>query len=301
MALLAVLWFLVFLPVLGSPHEGRKLQNVLSLVGVGELPVIKPIDTCWDKLICTVYEIERMAIPSRLEFMKYMSANKFGELSSSDQFRAIEGIMDFFIRKQLAGQGTALSLMDAAVVEGIQRGAAIALGLSQVGGDNPASAKWAIFFEQQKTGGLTDRYKHDLMWASAEQTALDYGIRLTQTSPGFSPPSSKELRWMQFTNVYRVIMRYRRTISWLFKAAFTFTDPAVSMTADAFMDWLTDITDSTAVGFLADIAWTLSALGLSKDGEDPIADSEFLLRTATEFWEAFQMSPTNTSSIVSKH
>lgn len=60
------------------------------------------------------------------------------------------------------------------------------------------------------------------------------------------------------------------------------------MAAEAFMDWVTDITDATSIGFLSDIAWTLSALGLSEEGEDPIADTEVLMKITTEFWEAFQ-------------
>ena len=61
------------------------------------------------------------------------------------------------------------------------------------------------------------------------------------------------------------------------------------MAVEAFIDWVTDITDSTSIGFLADVAWTLSALGLSSEGEDPVGDAEVLLKIYTEFWEAFQM------------
>lgn len=60
------------------------------------------------------------------------------------------------------------------------------------------------------------------------------------------------------------------------------------MAVEAFIDWLTDVTDETSTGFLADLAWSVSALGLSSEGHDPIADAEIMLGVATEFWEAFQ-------------
>ena len=56
---------------------------------------------------------------------------------------------------------------------------------------------------------------HDLFWAAAEQTAVDYGVRLANTAPGVDKPSNRELRWIQFTRIYRMIMQYRRTILWL--------------------------------------------------------------------------------------
>ena len=71
-------------------------------------------------------------------------------------------------------------------------------------------------------------------------------------------------------------------------SAFMFTNPAVPMAVESFVNWLTDVTDATSTGFFADVAWTLSTLGLSKDGEDPIADSEVMLRMFTDFWQAYQ-------------
>lgn len=61
------------------------------------------------------------------------------------------------------------------------------------------------------------------------------------------------------------------------------------MAVESFLDWVTDVTDATSTGFLADVAWTLSALGLSQHGEDPVADSETMLKIITEFWEVFQL------------
>lgn len=60
------------------------------------------------------------------------------------------------------------------------------------------------------------------------------------------------------------------------------------MAVEAFINWLTDVTDETSTGFLADIAWKIAALGLSKDGEDPVADIEVIMQVVTECWETLQ-------------
>ncbi|PGH34734.1 hypothetical protein GX50_02413 [[Emmonsia] crescens] len=248
-----------------------------------------PVDGCWESLDCSLTQIETMSMASRLEFIKYLSTWRLDTLHSSDQFRAFEGVITFFMRKDIAGSGTWLSLVNAACIEALQRGAAISLGLSSNTGGNPASEKWADYFHQRRTGRLTDRSAHDISWAGAEQAAVDYGIRRADSSLHTEKPSGRVLRWMQFTRVYRTAMQYRRTILWLMRMGFTFTSPSVPMAVESFLDWVTDVTDATSTGFLADVAWTLSALGLSQHGEDPVADSETMLKIITEFWEVFQL------------
>jgi hypothetical protein len=71
-------------------------------------------------------------------------------------------------------------------------------------------------------------------------------------------------------------------------SAFSFTDPAVHLVIEAFMDWFTDVRDAGSTGFLADVAWALSFFGLSEDGDDPAVDREMILGVVADVWEAFQ-------------
>lgn len=57
---------------------------------------------------------------------------------------------------------------------------------------------------------------------------------------------------------------------------------------EAWIDWFTDVTDSTSAGFLADLAWAISRVGLSKDGENPEKDGEAIMKVLTELWDAYQ-------------
>ncbi|PGH21491.1 hypothetical protein AJ80_03159 [Polytolypa hystricis UAMH7299] len=269
-----------------NPSVLRQFETVTPALAINEYD-FRPVDVCWESLNCSIDQIEAMSITDRLEFMKYMGTRRLGPLKCNEQFGALEGVLTFFIRKDLATRGTWLSIVNAAAVEAVQRGAAISLGLSKETGDNPGTMKWVDYFTQRKAGRLTSRAGHDLAWAAAEQAAIDHGIRRADTAPGIPKPSGRILRWQQFTRIYRTTMQYRRTILWLIRTAFSFSTPSIAVTAEAFMDWVTDVTDATSSGFLADIAWNLSIIGLSS-GEDPAADSEAIMKIATEFWEAFQ-------------
>ncbi|EEH17915.1 hypothetical protein PABG_00478 [Paracoccidioides brasiliensis Pb03] len=291
---LVILWFLTLAVWAVPPTALRGQQDPESITfnvsSVSQYDYgANPIEGCWDALNCTLMQIEAMSISSRLEYLKYMSTWRLDALQSTNQFHALEGVMNFFMRKDIAGTGTWLSIVHAATIEGLQRGAAMSLGLSDNTGGNPASVKWADYFHLRMSGRLTERVTHDIAWAAAEQTAVDYGIRRADSALNVEKPSSRILRWIQFTRIYRTSMQYRRTILWLVRMAFTFTSPSVPMATEAFLDWLTDVTDASSTGFLADVAWTISALGLSQNGEDPIADSEALMKIATEFWEVFQL------------
>jgi hypothetical protein len=153
--LATVLFISLFACVLGSgPVEGRfkKPQLVISIDDS-----ISPVDYCWHHLDCSFTQIESMGMVDRLEFVKFMATWRFAPLLSSDQFRALEGVMAFFIRKHLAVPGSWLSHFHAAIVEAVERGAAISLKVSNETGNNPATLKWVEYFEQRKAGGLMDR------------------------------------------------------------------------------------------------------------------------------------------------
>ncbi len=86
-----------------------------------------------------------------------MQSTHFGALKAQDQFRAIEGVILFFDSNGLGAPESWVSYVDAGIVEGIERGGAIALGLSTDDGGNKGSAIWASFFRRKRDGQLDDR------------------------------------------------------------------------------------------------------------------------------------------------
>ena len=153
--LATTLFITLFAWALGSAHVDRRFKKPQLVINGGD--GVNPIDYCWQHLECSFTQIESMGMVDRLEFVKFMATWQFGPLLSSNQFHALEGVMAFFIRKNLAIPGSWLSYLHAAVVEAVERGAAISLKSSNQTGDNPATPKWVEYFEQRRAGGLVDR------------------------------------------------------------------------------------------------------------------------------------------------
>lgn len=114
------------------------------------------VPACWAALKCSFHQIEDMSLSTRLSYVQYMEA-RFVPLHAGNQFRAIEGVIEFFISKGLGGPGTWVSYVDAGIVEAIQRGGAIALGIGKSTGGNPGTALWADFLTKMKNKELKDR------------------------------------------------------------------------------------------------------------------------------------------------
>ncbi|KAI2034707.1 hypothetical protein LOZ12_005230 [Ophidiomyces ophidiicola] len=256
---------------------------------MNEIPGTELVMPCWNSLDCTLKDLDSMAMIDRLKFIQYMTRRKLSHLGSENQFNAIEAVIGFFVTRGLGTQGTVMSLVNAVGLEAIQRGAAISLGYSNSTAGNPAASKWATFLDQRKTGKLVDCDMHDRAWSIAEQTAVNYGMQLASSRPDLKPLTQWEQRWHQFTNVFRTIMQHRQTLLWLIKMIFS-TDPSVPIVFEAFLNWVTDITEISSIGLLSEVAWQLSLLELSWKGGDPAGDVAVMLQMIFEFWKAFQVN-----------
>lgn len=114
------------------------------------------VSACWTTLSCSFHQIEDMNMQTRLQFMLYLQ-DRFASLNAADQFRAIQGDIQFFIDAGQGGPGTWVSYVGAGIVEAVQRGGAMALGIGASDGGNPGSAKWAEFLTNMKNGRLNNR------------------------------------------------------------------------------------------------------------------------------------------------
>lgn len=140
------------------------LPQALSPRDASPSPLI-PIDpsgaaatpACWASLSCTFAEIESSTMTSRLEYVRYMQSEHFGPLKATNKFRAIEGVIEFFLAKNIGAPGTWVSYVDAGIVEAIQRGGAIALGTSSETGGNPGAQKWGDYLRRVRNGELGSR------------------------------------------------------------------------------------------------------------------------------------------------
>src|SRR5206468_2773877 len=88
----------------------------------------------------------------------------------------IEGIISFFGDRSMGAPGTWVSYVDAGILEGIERGVAIASGRGTDTFGNPGSALWASYLTKLAAGQLRARSAHDLAWSLAEQASTDHGV-----------------------------------------------------------------------------------------------------------------------------
>ena len=112
---------------------------------------------CQENLSCTFEVIAGTSMPERLAYVRYMQSNFFGKLNAQNQYRAIEGVITFFQKKSLGQPRSWISYVDAGIVEGIQRGGAMALRMSDDNGGNKGSGRWKTFLEDRRDGKLNDR------------------------------------------------------------------------------------------------------------------------------------------------
>src|SRR5436309_3408049 len=86
--------------------------------------------SCEQTLSCTFEQIQQTSMTQRLAYVRSIESNFLSQLNSGNQFHAIEGVITFFQERGLGTPGTWVSYVDSGIVEAIQRGAAIALGMS---------------------------------------------------------------------------------------------------------------------------------------------------------------------------
>jgi len=216
------------------------LLSLTMLTGTTQFAVAAP--SCTSTLDCTVAEIDAMSMAERLEFVRDMQSGPAAALGATDRWRNIEGVITFFRDRGLGAPGTWVSYVDAGIVEGIQRGTAIALGWSTDTGGNPGSAKWASYLVRLSTGQLTTRAAHDRAWSEAEQASTEYGNALAEAHG--VPATAVEWRFYQFSEMYRWALRNRPFALDLLAVYGPLIHPDLAAVRVPFYDWFTDVSES---------------------------------------------------------
>lgn len=197
---------------------------------------------CAAALDCTAADIDLMSMPERLEFVRAMQAGPAARLRATDRWRNIEGVITFFRDHHLGPSGSWVSYVDAGIVEGIERGIAIALGHSTDTFGNRGSAKWASYLTRHAAGELTTRAAHDRAWSEAEQASTEHGVALAEAHGQFATPV--EWRFYQFSELYRWTLRNRPFVLDLLAVYGPLIHPDLARLRAPFYDWFTDVSRS---------------------------------------------------------
>ncbi|HEY7593548.1 MAG TPA: hypothetical protein VH969_10375 [Actinophytocola sp.] len=225
----------------------RRVLLFLSLLGIVAAAVAVPVASadqkrtpadCAAALDCSIDDIDLLTMAERLELVRGMESGHGAELGVPDRWRNIEGVITFFRDHQLGAAGTWVSYVDAGIVEGIERGLALAKGLP--GGDfgNPGSAKWATYI----TGDWATRGQHDKAWSEAEQASTEHGVAVAESHGQHATPV--EQRFYQFSETYRWALRNRPVALDLLAVFGPVIAPGLTHARVPFYDWFTDVRES---------------------------------------------------------
>jgi hypothetical protein len=219
-----------------------KIIGLVAALLVGLATPVAAAPDCTSTLDCSLDQINQMSMPERLEFVRDMESGPAATLGAPDRWRNIEGVITFFVDKNLGAPGTWVSYVDAGILEGIQRGIAIALGRSTDTGGNPGAPKWASYLTRLSSGQLTTRAAHDRAWSEAEQASTEYGNTVAEAHG--VPATAVEWRFYQFSEVYRWALRNRPFALDLLALYGPLIDPELAGARVPFYDWFTDVRES---------------------------------------------------------
>ncbi|GGP78810.1 hypothetical protein [Saccharothrix coeruleofusca] len=265
-------WLIVVALLAGLPAPGTASAAARS-----------PAD-CAAALDCTAAEIDRMAMDERLELLRALQRGPAAVFGATDRWRNVEGVIAFFRDRGLGAPGTWVSHVDAGILEGIERGVAIALGRSTDGFGNPGSAEWADYLIALRRGELAERAAHDRAWSEAEQAATDHGVVLAERVRGLRP-TAVERRFFLFSEFYRWTLRNRPAVLDLLLVHGVLVHPVLPLRRVPFVDWFTDVGNPVPSYEGCQVAYAHAEL-------DPVSGSfgtlELLLAYLPELFEEFR-------------
>ncbi|RZS41193.1 hypothetical protein EV193_103513 [Herbihabitans rhizosphaerae] len=214
-------------------------------------------EKCAATLACGLDDIDKMTMSDRLDMVRLIESGPTAEYLGADidpgRWRNIEGIVTLFRNHGLGARGSWVSYVDAGIIEGLERGLAIASGRGTDTGGNPGSQLWAEYLVKLKAGELTTRSVHDRVWSIAEQASTEHGVRVAEQVHG-ERPSAREDRFFQLSEIYRFMLRNRPPLLDLVTAVGGLTGPE----RQNFYDWATDVTNAEAGVTGAEVLWGLA-------------------------------------------
>lgn len=224
---------------------------------------------CARTLACTAADINEMTVPDRLAFVRDMETGPAQQiLPGFDRWRNIEGVLELFTDLGWSTPGSWASTVDGGILEGAERGLAIALGRSTDTFGNPGAPLWARYLTGLHDGALTGRAAHDHAWGEAEQTSTDYGQ--TVAAALGRQPTDVQSCWFQFTQLYRFMLINRPAVLDEI-TVLSVLDPNLAKFKIPFYDWATDVRTDVPARNGGMAFYQLCALHVIGEGESATA------------------------------
>ncbi|MEC3982339.1 hypothetical protein [Amycolatopsis sp. H20-H5] len=236
------------------------LATVLCLVATpAQAAPPRGAAACAASLDCPAEELNQLTMAERLDFVHALTTGPAAAVipGYTGRWGNIEGIIAFFEDRSMGGTGTWVSYVDAGILEGMERGVALASGRGTDTFGNPGSALWASYLTRLAAGQLRARSAHDLAWSQAEQASTDHGVVLAEQVHGV-PATAVEKRFFEFSEFYRFTLRNRSALLDPFSPG-PGPGPQRQLT---FLDWFTDVANPTPSRHGAELAYSLAEFDL---------------------------------------
>lgn len=220
---------------------------------------------CATTLTCTAEQINTMTMPERLGFLRSLSPS--AAPGYAPRWGNIEGVLEFFGDRGLGKPGSWISYVDAADLEAVERGAAIAEGRGTDTYGNQGAVLWASYLLLLRSGELTNRSAHDRAWSQAEQASIDAGVLLADHVHGLKPTPTEQ-RFFQFTEFYRWLLRARPELLDLCLGSPTIGPGPTRARRQKFLDWFTDVTNDVPARAGAALSYDVAAFDTKSGAAD---------------------------------
>jgi hypothetical protein len=208
-------------------------------------------------LDATADAIDQISMDDRLVFLQSMRKGPAAErLGAIGCWRNLEGVITFFRDHDMGAPGTWVSLVNAGVLESVQRGLAIASGHSTDDFGNPGAAAWADYLTRLSRKELTTKGVHDKAWGVAKEISTHYGVALAEQVRGLKP-TVEEQRFLQFAEFYNWSMQNRPVLNMMISLG-GHMDARLQSVPPEFVDWFINVGDREAARLGCEIAWRLA-------------------------------------------
>lgn len=229
----------------GLAVSATGLANTAAQAAVAGTP-----QYCLETMTCTIPDFNGMSMLQRLQFIRGLSDGPTQQFHSGfKDWRAIEGVIEFFNDRGLGQPGTWISYVDGGILQGVERGVAMAAGMDSYGnGGNTGADLWRTFLIDLQAGRLGARITHDHEWGLAEQLSTANGVNYAASLK--VTPSNLESHWFQWSQVFRWVMINEGSIRNI---------PVVGGVLGPLLDGFTNVTNASGTYFVTTLAWNTNA------------------------------------------
>jgi hypothetical protein len=210
---------------------------------------------CAAALDATAAQIDLMSMDERIELLRAMMSGPASELGAGDRWCNMEGVMAFFRDRDMGAPGTWISVVNASVIEGIERGMAICLHRSDDDFDNAGAAQWADYLTRLHRNELTTERAHDTAWSEAKDVGTDFGVAVAARH-GLEP-TEVERRFLRFAKFYTWVLRNRTAMDMVVLYG-GLLDPRLA--GLRLVNWFVDVTEAEPARKGCEMAYEISCI-----------------------------------------